>query len=58
MCTMSIVLLARRYKLHLEENACMRATELGEVEREATVMLFLFYFYVIEYHAGKLPGLI
>ena len=43
MCTMSIVLLAWRYKLHLEENACMIATELGEVERKATVMLFIFY---------------
>ena len=43
MCTMSIVLWARRYKLHLEENACMIATELGEVERKATVMLFIFY---------------
>jgi len=29
--------------LHLEENACMIATELGEVERKATVMLFIFY---------------
>lgn len=53
-------------KLHLEERkkTCMRATELGEVAREKLPWpmtrrcSLLFYFYMIDDHAGKLHGLI